>query len=66
VRAELPSGMDQAVALNTRRTQRIPLAAFIDYLEEYLRLDAMYNRIVCPFGGRKTKRKGKSYDQRGA
>jgi hypothetical protein len=58
--------MDHAVELNKRKTQKIPLAAFMDYLEGYLRLDAIYNRIVCPFGGRKTKRKGKSYDQRGA
>ncbi len=49
VRAELPSGMDHAAALSTRSTQtHTLLTVFMNYLEEYVRLDAIYRPYCMP------------------
>jgi hypothetical protein len=41
VRVELPSGMDHAAALSTRRTHKLPLSVFIKTSKEYAQLDAI-------------------------
>src|SRR6266853_6745456 len=68
VRAELPSGIAHAAALNISTTQ-IPLVnvfVVIPTSKEYVELDAVDASIVCQPQGEKAKRKGRSCSKQGA